>query len=219
MSVFLSYSHKDETIANLIDNMLQEKNIQVKRDVRDANIYCRIKDFMAEIRDSDYVVMIISENYLHSSMCLFEIVELFKTKNYSEKIVPIVLNDVRIYSALDRLEYYDYWKNEYTILEKKIKSYDVLPDISTVIENDLTLIKNILSNIMEFLDIISNIKHIIIAGGKIDDNIVYNVLEKIGLNTIVDCNYVFFNKIPDIFVNGLTKINIGVGRNYSQGYK
>jgi uncharacterized membrane protein len=162
--VFLSYAHMDETVVNIIDAALQENGITVTRDIRDIPDFGNIKDFMDKIGDSDNVIIVISENYLHSPNCLYEIVELVKNKNYAERIVPVVFKNVCIHTMEGRMKYYVYWNEKYESLDQQLKEVGVLTDISSVIANDLRLLENIKSNILGFLNEVASIKYQVISG-------------------------------------------------------
>lgn len=45
---------------------------------------------MQSIVNMDYVVFLISDSYLKSANCMYEVLEVMKDKNYKEKIFPAV---------------------------------------------------------------------------------------------------------------------------------
>jgi hypothetical protein len=81
-NIFLSYSHKDEEIADGVDKFFISKNIQLTRDVRDAMPYSSLKKFMDTIRDHDYVIMLISDAYLKSTNCMYEVIQFIQEKKF-----------------------------------------------------------------------------------------------------------------------------------------
>src|SRR5207249_7955720 len=60
--IFISYSWKNKDIADEIDNRFKSVGITMRRDIRDAGYRKSIKEFMQQIRETDFVLMIISED-------------------------------------------------------------------------------------------------------------------------------------------------------------
>jgi len=73
--IFLSYCHKDKEIADRLDKFFITKNILLTRDVRDALPYSNLIKYMKTIRDHDYVIPLISDAYLKSTNCMFEVIQ------------------------------------------------------------------------------------------------------------------------------------------------
>ena len=112
-TIFLSYSWKNVLVADEIDNDFKSIGITFRRDVRDAPYRTSIKEFMQQVGKTDFVLMIISDEYLRSENCMHEVTELLNTHEFSKRILPIVLDNVRsIFKAADRATYYDYWKDK-----------------------------------------------------------------------------------------------------------
>lgn len=119
MRIFLSYSWSDDELANDIDNKFAEKGITLERDRRDLKYKSSIKEFMKRIRQDDFVLIIISDNYLKSANCMYEVTEFIKDENYKERILPILRNDAKIFNAMERTQYIRYWQNEYIKLREE----------------------------------------------------------------------------------------------------
>lgn len=60
------------------------------RDIRDLRYKSSIKEFMKQIRKGDYSFIIISEDYLKSLNCMYEMGEFIKDESYKDRILPIV---------------------------------------------------------------------------------------------------------------------------------
>ena len=112
-TLFLSYSWNDTQIADKLDLIFQPTGIEVKRDIRYVTYKNSIKDFMTKIRDADFALLIISDNFIKSSNCMYEVLELVKEKDYKDKILPVVMDGTRIYKAADRFAYILYWAKQY----------------------------------------------------------------------------------------------------------
>ncbi len=46
---------------------------------------------MKSIRNQDYVILIISDYYLKSKNCMFEVTEIMKEQEYKDRIFPAVV--------------------------------------------------------------------------------------------------------------------------------
>jgi hypothetical protein len=92
-SIFISYSSKNKLIANEIDNDFKRIGIRLTRDERDLKDYEIISQFMKRVRECDYILMIISDAYLKSRNCMYEMLEFKKEKGYEKRVLPILLKD------------------------------------------------------------------------------------------------------------------------------
>lgn len=128
------------------------------RDKRDTEYKDSFKEFMKKIRCTDFVLMIVSDAYLKSKNCMYEVLETLKDENYKDRINPIVLSDAKIYSPAERLEYLDYWKVEYSSLKESISKHS--PEEVISVANDLKIMRDINGSIVDFISIISDIKNI-----------------------------------------------------------
>ena len=122
--VFISYAWggKSEVIANQIDETFQEKDILLIRDKNHLGFKGRIKAFMERIGRGKCVVVIISEKYLKSENCMFELLQIAKNEQFYERIFPVVLEDAKIYKPKDRIQYVQYWEQEIQELDQQIRS-------------------------------------------------------------------------------------------------
>lgn len=153
-TIFLSYNWNDVEVADKIDKYLSAfPRITVKRDIRDIGIWKSIREFMKSIRQQDYVVLIVSDLYLRSRNCMFEVMEVMKEVEYKDKIFPAVL-EKGIYNPLVRVEYAKYWQQECNKLEAAIKELDTENIAGFAV--DLRQYKSIASSIGEFLDIVAD---------------------------------------------------------------
>lgn len=122
--VFISYAWggKSEEMANQLENRLQKANISLIRDKNHLGFKGRIKAFMERIGRGKCVVLVISEKYLKSENCMFELLQIAKHEQFYERIFPIVLDDARIYKPKDRIQYVQYWEQEIQELDQQIRS-------------------------------------------------------------------------------------------------
>ncbi|MGH1288374.1 toll/interleukin-1 receptor domain-containing protein [Bacillus toyonensis] len=172
-NIFISYCWSDISFADLIEDNFKKLGYQLTRDQRDLQFKDSIKEFMNSIGEHDFVISIISNNYLKSINCMYEISEVMRSRKYKDKMLLVILKDsdlqyidstkykitsdfgANVYSMQKRIEYTTYWEN-------KEKEYEML--ISQIVNDlnkipylqELKQIKNIASNIGDFLTDISD---------------------------------------------------------------
>ena len=67
---------------------------------------------MKKIGAGKAVVVVISDKYLKSPYCMFELMEIYRNHNFTERIFPIVLEDADIFEPLSKLEYLSFWRKK-----------------------------------------------------------------------------------------------------------
>ena len=163
--IFLSYSWKDELLADSIDAMFADSGITLIRDKRDIEYRSSIKEFMKQIRFNDYVILVISPDYLKSASCMYEIAELTKDENYKTRILPIMKPDTNIFDSIDRSSYILYWQGKYKELYASSNMLEPL-NRSEVI-SELLRYERIMRDLPVFLQNISDM-NMIKCGDSID---------------------------------------------------
>jgi len=125
-AVFISYAwgSEREEIVNQIDKALQERGIKIIRDKRDLGYKGSISEFMERIGQGNCVVVVISDKYLRSPNCMFELVEIAEGKQFHDRIFPVVLNDANIYDPVKRIEYVKHWEVKRAELAEAMKTLD-----------------------------------------------------------------------------------------------
>ena len=177
-AIFLSYNQKSgNDLADKIEKEMQGKAI-IRRDKKDVDVWDSITNFMNSIREQDFAILVISDEYLKSGACLYEVVQLMKEKNWKEKALFVVLKNAQIYNAYSRGEYIRYWANESTKLDNMIKS---LPSATTS-ELSKTLKESItIQNAMgEFLEQVASVNNPPV------ENAIEGILKKIRERTVQD---------------------------------
>jgi hypothetical protein len=121
--VFISYAWggDSETYVNHLDEVLQSKGIAIIRDKRDLGYKGLIKAFMEKIGRGKCVIAVISDKYLKSPNCMFELVQIAKNGDFYDRIFPIVLPDVQIYKPIERIKYIKYWEKQIKELDEAMK--------------------------------------------------------------------------------------------------
>ena len=164
-TLFLSYCSKDECIADLIESTLDVESrhrIKISRYTR-LPYRDSFREFMNTIQEHDYVFCVVSDSYLKSQACMYEVGEIVKDHKYKEKLFFVVLseNDRKYYpngytgavaaniygGAINRLNYTEYWKHKYDELSDRIdslndkeastKATEKLKEIGRIYRNDI----------------------------------------------------------------------------------
>jgi hypothetical protein len=122
--VYISYAWggESERVAAELDTDLQKHGITVVRDKHDLGYKGQISSFMQEIGRGYAVILVISDKYLRSPNCMFELVEVAKNADIFERIFPVVLDDAAIYDPEQRIGYIKFWEEKYTSLDKAMRS-------------------------------------------------------------------------------------------------
>ena len=123
-NVFISYAWggESERIVNELDADLQSKGILVIRDKRDLGFKGMIRDFMRQFGHGHAVIVVISDKYLKSPNCMFELVEIARNKDLYDRVFPIVLGDADIYDPVNRIKYIKHWEDRIKALDEAMKS-------------------------------------------------------------------------------------------------
>lgn len=173
--VFLSYCWKDQEVVNLVENrllpLIKDKFV-ISRDIRDIAYKESLKKFMQTISSHEFVIMILSDRYLKSINCMYEVMEVLKDKNYADKLLFIVLSDADkkyfsetvedsiaadIYTARGKAGYTLYWQNVEKELQQLLEQVDE-PVYARTQMKDLNRIKRIRLELDDFFEYIADAK-------------------------------------------------------------
>lgn len=129
---------------------------------------------MQSIEKHDYVITIISDNYLKSRNCMFEMLEVVKDSDFSKKLLFIVLQneDVKyykntpaesigadVYSAMGQAKYSKYWSSVDRALENEIQ--EIGNPMHAILQiKEKQIVQKILIDLPEFLEFIRDNKGI-----------------------------------------------------------
>lgn len=95
MSVFLSYSSKDNEYRARLDTVLYKHGVNIIDDNRKLNPLDDIKLFMQSIKVADHAIILLSSNYLKSEACIYEFSEFLKNQDSAKKIIPVLVDNLR----------------------------------------------------------------------------------------------------------------------------
>ncbi len=155
--IFISYAWKgdSEVIADALEKTFQQKDIKMIRDKTNLDYKGLIREFMQEIGLGKCVIIVISDKYLKSKNCMFELLEIAKNGDFYNRIFPIVLPDANIYDAVERLKYINYWDEKIEKLNQAIKNVKEVTNLQGITD-EINLYRNIRNEISQLTDTIQN---------------------------------------------------------------
>ncbi len=156
MKIFISYSWENKNTVDEIDKFFNSKEISLVRDIRCTNYKDSFKEFMESIRECDFVIIVISDSYLKSTNCMYEVLELIKDKNYKKRILPVILEDAKVFGEVDMIGYIKYWKTKYQNIVNE--SEDLYPEEKISISETLKIIRQITIEVGDFISILKEMK-------------------------------------------------------------
>lgn len=171
--VFISYTHKDSDLTNIIEAKLkQQRNIVVSRDINVTEYRDSLDEFMQTIREHDYVISIVTDAYIKSLNCMYEITQLMKDTNYKQKLFFIVVGkddaiyfkeenlyesfEAKIYNVYDRVDYITHWVNEKETLENKIKLAKLPISLMEHLATDMKKLESVIPSMNDFIALVSD---------------------------------------------------------------
>lgn len=164
--IFLSYCWQDETIAaDIYDYLSKIQDITIHKDTIDIKKWESIKDYMNNVVNMDFVILLISDAYLRSKNCMYEVLELMRERRYRDKIFPAVVSK-EIYNSAVVARYVKYWQDQQQELEETLSGLRI-QNLGNL-NHDLKIIQDIASNTAEFLDLIGDMNNPEIADVNIE---------------------------------------------------
>lgn len=182
VSIFLSYCQKDKGIADIVDKRLPEieNRIEITRDIRVVNYRERFSEFMQTISEKDFVLSIVSDRYLKSRNCMYEMSELMRDRKFADKLLFVVVSDedikycneentteaensksigAHIYEIINQTKYILHWQKQESDMIDAIKAIND-PILSGNQNSELEIIKKIQLNLRDIMKDLSDRKGI-----------------------------------------------------------
>lgn len=169
VKIFISYNHKTSKMADIVEKSLNEEYGYKMNINRDKQLIYRddIEKYMDTIKENDIIVSLITNAYLKSEACMYEITELMRDTRYSEKLAFIIINEADLKYIQDeseiipniygekRYEYVEYWVNEKRKYSARLKNLS--DSLTSTVELNATIrrIGRICDDIGSFLDFLN----------------------------------------------------------------
>ena len=152
-TVFISYKRDKSDIVNKLEVKIGGR-AEIKRDTKEIGAWESITTFMKSIRTQDFAILVISDNYLKSVACMYEVIQLMKEDDWLSKTMIMLADDINIFGTKEQLVYIKYWNDEYNNVSELIKSLP--PETVSSQSEELKKISRIKDEIGLFLHIISD---------------------------------------------------------------
>ncbi len=179
--IFISYAWGGESqkIADELYQVFQKKGAIVQ-DQQHLSFGERIMDFIKRMSTGKCVIVVISEKYLKSENCMYELIQIAKNGQFTDRVFPIVLKDAKIYRPIDLIYYVKYWEEKVVKLEAAMKG---LPTESLKeFRDNIDLYKKIRNSIANLIDLIKDMNTLGIETHRNSDfkELVKAIMHKIG---------------------------------------
>lgn len=165
--IFISYSHSDKGLAKTIEDDISITGYEIIRDERDLKFTQDIESYMKTIRLCDFALILVSDRFLKSVACMFEISEFMKDENSFERILPIVITDyefnkqinkgANIYTSEGLTDYISFWETEEKNMRQQLNRIDI-SNLSNLAK-ELSRIIQVQKVIGDFIFLLRKIKH------------------------------------------------------------
>lgn len=105
----------------------------ISRDVNKLKFKDSLDEYMQTIKDHDYVISIVSDGYLRSLNCMYEVSELMRDSKYYDKLLFVIMSDkdIKYYDdketvvkadiySINRFDYVSFWEDEKREMDIKV---------------------------------------------------------------------------------------------------
>jgi len=121
--VFVSYKWggDSEALVDDIQQRMSERGVIVTRDKDEVSYRDSIQQFMRRLGAGKCVIVILSQAYLESKNCMYELTQLAERPEFARRVYPVVLPDAGIFDPLTRVGYVKYWERKRAELDAAMR--------------------------------------------------------------------------------------------------
>jgi tetratricopeptide (TPR) repeat protein len=117
-----------EEIVDRLCEAAKSQGYSILSDKEVMNLGDSISDFMRRIGSGDRVIIILSDKYLRSPHCMFELSEVWRTsrqegKAFLDRVRIYALQGANIFNPIDWANWAIYWKQEHDSLESRAREH------------------------------------------------------------------------------------------------
>jgi hypothetical protein len=159
--LYISYAFggESEKLVSELQTTLLSNNIQVYRDKEIMDYKDSFKTSIDRINKSVRgVIVVISDKYLKSTYCMYELISLYNIWESENLLIPIVLEDAKIYDAKERQNYSIYWNKEMLEMRNKIKMSDAVSASGLI--KEFATIEEITQKFEEIIYMLGNVNNL-----------------------------------------------------------
>jgi hypothetical protein len=158
-NLYLLYSKKDlnkiSDIVNELKLAFKKSRIEILMDDDQVLFKDSYRNFYDKIGNSKFVIMLITDSFLKDKICMSIAFQLSKYKDFTERVFPIVFSDAKIFNAVESIDYIQFWENQKSSLEKKIRTLNSFEHLNAIMQ-DINSMSNIRIIISQFIAEVSN---------------------------------------------------------------
>ncbi|MEY8882283.1 COR domain-containing protein [Donghicola sp. XS_ASV15] len=165
---FFSYANADELadenrpVATFCEKVEREQGVKIRRDVNELKTGEAIEPFMRELSKGAKIYIWLTENYLRSPFCMFELHEIWKrseleaTTNDEARAlfnnrVEVILGDVKIRLPTDIAVYRKFWNEQFEVISEEIKEMGTVDDLTVQTRNAINGFKSQTGAILRYV--------------------------------------------------------------------
>jgi internalin A len=134
--VFVSYAWGDDTEighrrGKVVDDVcaaLAGAGVTIRRDRDEMKPGDLISEFMDRLAEGDFIVVVISDKYLRSEYCMYELFRIYrncadKPERFQRKVIPLILPDAQLDTMAARLQRAIHWKKAQAEMEPLVREH------------------------------------------------------------------------------------------------
>ena len=136
---------------------MESKGYYIKIDQDALRFMDSITEFMDSIQKAGFVVPIISDLYLRRENCMYEVSRLVEDSHFKDRLLPIIVDDAKIFGQQDQLQYHRYWSEKYDEADRTLSERCYTAEVKETTIQQMKNIKTIQSALVEFFKIKDNL--------------------------------------------------------------
>ncbi len=114
IELYVSYRHEEasKAIVEALERACEARDIRLRLDAGEIRYRDSVREFMQALGAADAVIAVLSDGYLRSEYCMFELLELERNHHFKQRVFPIVLKNCSISDAVSRIQFIKYWEDQ-----------------------------------------------------------------------------------------------------------
>ncbi|MEZ4773255.1 MAG: COR domain-containing protein [Bacteroidia bacterium] len=117
---------KEDLVTAMFESLEAEEKFQLLRDKKNIAYGDLISSFMKALGEGDLIVVFISDKYIRSEYCMYELYEIarnsgFDKEKFSKRVLPVRVESLRLDDLSVLKKYYTHWENDCTEWKEFVK--------------------------------------------------------------------------------------------------
>ena len=152
-TVFISFNSGSKDFVDCLEQRLSKEAVILRYEDR-VPAWGSFTAFMDTVKEQDFAVLVISDAYLKSYACMYEVMQAMRNTNWKDRVMVALMPDVKPYADAERIKYIKYWTEQYESFCDEIKGLPM--EAAKTLKEKRDIIKQIRDSIDEFLAFISD---------------------------------------------------------------